>query len=301
MSICSSLKSFSLPELFRVIEQEKKSGRLIVQGSLTLKQIHLSPIYYIWFQDGYLVAVSDRINFRGLIEFIERRGWLTPLVTSKLRTLCPPEMPLGVYLHKNQLLSKEKLNLIFQIKLHQLYELFQLNAGSFRFDESAELCDRLLKIPWLEMTGHHMKPTQVSLYALRLIENRDIFADQLPEASFGLKKLVTQPHLKLMSLEQQIWELADGKTSLNKIAAITEQPLPTIRFIAFCIIAIGLVEEIFLASYTPKNIGIKRIAEKSLGSVIPKKRELGQQRSSRDKEESLIYDFLGFVRKTFSN
>ena len=138
MSICSSLKSFSLPELFRVIEHEKKSGRLIVQGSLTLKQIHLSPIYYIWFQDGYLVAVSDRINFKGLIEFIEKRGWLTPLVTSKLRTLCPPEMPLGVYLHENQLLSKDKLNLIFQIKLHQVYELFQLNAGSFRVDESTE-------------------------------------------------------------------------------------------------------------------------------------------------------------------
>ena len=295
MSICSSLKSFSLPELFRVIEQEKKSGRLIVQGSLTLKQIHLSPIYYIWFQDGYLIAISDRINFRGLIEFIEKRGWLTPLVTNKLRTLCPPEMPLGVYLHKNQLLSREQLNLIFQIKLHQLYELFQLNAGSFRFDEISELRDRLLKIPWLEMTGHRMKPTQVSIYALRLIKNRDIFTEYLPEASFGLKRLVAEPHVKLMPLEQQIWKFSDGQTPLHKMATITEEPLSTIQFTAFCLIVLGLVDEIFLASTTNSNGSIK-----NFGSILNNEQALEPQMTSQGKE-SLIYNLLGFVRKKFSN
>ncbi len=296
MSICSSLKSFSLPELFRVIEQEKKSGRLIVQGSLTLKQIHLSPIYYIWFQDGYLVAISDHINFRGLIEFIENRGWLTPLVTRKLRTLCPPEMPLGVYLHNNKLLSKETLNLIFQIQLYQIYKLFQLNAGSFRFDEISELHDRLLKIPWLEMTGHRIKPTQVSISALRLIKNRDIFADQLPEANFGLKRLVAQPHLKLMPLEQQLWELSDGITSLKKMATITEKPLPIIRFTAFCLIVVGLVDEIFLARHTTKNSIIKPVTDKSLGSIPEKKKTLEPQLPSPSKA-SLIHNLRGFFRK----
>ena len=265
-----------------------------------MKQIHLSPIYYIWFQDGYLIAISDRINFRGLIGFIEKRGWLTPLVTNKLRTLCPPEMPLGVYLHKNKLLAKEQLNLIFQIKLHQVYELFQLNAGSFRFDESFELCDRLLKIPWLEMTGHHMKPTQVSIYALRLIKNQDIFVDQLPEASFGLQKLVDQPHVKLMSLEQQLWELSDGQTSLNQMAAITEEPLEKIRFTAFCLIIIGLVDEIFLPSYTSNNSKIKLLDNNSIGSIIHQDKILGKQIPTQGKG-SLIYNLLGFVRKKFSN
>ncbi len=300
MTICSSLKSFSLPELFRVIEQEQKSGRLIVQGSRTLKQIHLSPIYYIWFQDGYLVAISDRINLRGLISFIEGRGWLTPLVTNKLRTLCPPEMPLGVYLHKNQLLAKEQLNLIFQIKLHQVYELFQLNGGSFRFDESSELRDRVLTIPWLEMTGHRMKPTQVSIYALRLIKNQDIFTEQLPEASFSLKQLVAEPHVKLMSLEEQLWELSDGQTSLKQMAAITGQPLETIQFTAFCLIAIGLVDESFLPSSTSTNGKIKLLPENNLGSVFNQDKILEPQSSSQDKE-SLIYNLLGFVRKKFSN
>ncbi|MGK7893736.1 MAG: DUF4388 domain-containing protein [Xenococcus sp. (in: cyanobacteria)] len=280
MSIFSSLKSFSLPELFRVIEQEQKSGRLIVQGSRTLKQIHLSPIYYIWFQDGYLVAISDRINLRGLISFIEGRGWLTPLVTNKLRTLCPPQMPLGVYLHKNKLLSKKQLNLIFQIKLHQVYELFQLNGGSFRFDESAELSDRVLKFPWLEMTGHRMKPTQVSIYALRLIKNQDIFTEQLPEASFGLKQLVVEPHVKLMPLEQQLWELSDGRTSLYQMATLTEQPLKTIQFTAFCLIEIGLVDEIFLPSSGSSNDKIKLIPENNLGSVFNQDERSQPQSSS---------------------
>ncbi|MDJ0899004.1 MAG: DUF4388 domain-containing protein [Xenococcus sp. MO_188.B8] len=300
MSICSSLKSFSLPELFRVIEQEKKSGRLIVQGSLTLKQIHLSPVYYIWFQDGYLVAISDCINVRGLINFIENRGWLTSLLTNKLRTLCPTEMPLGIYLHKNKLLSREQLNLIFQIKLHQVYELFQLNAGSFRFDEISELSDRLLEIPWLEMTGHRMKPTQVSIYALRLINNRDVFADQLPEASFGLKRLLARPHLKLMPLEQQIWELSDGVTSLKKMAVLTEQPLSTIQFTAFCLIVVGLVDEIFLTSYTPKNSKIKFITDKNHSLVPDQNKESEPQLPSQGKE-SLMYNLLGFFRKKSSN
>ena len=300
MSICSSLKSFSLPELFRVIEQEQKSGRLIVQGSRTLKQIHLSPIYYIWFQDGYLVAISDRINLRGLIELIEQRGWLTPLVTKQLRTLCPTEMPLGVYLCNNGLLSREKLNLIFQMKLHQVYELFQLESGSFRFDEISELSDRLLRIPWLEMTGHHMKPTQISIFALRLIRNRDMFNDQLPEATFGLKRLVKQPYFKLMPLEQQLWELADGKTSLKKMAAITQEPLPTIRFTALCLIIVGLVEEIFLASYTPKESLINLSAEPNLNSFLSNNHESESQLLTPD-QRPLIHSLCRFFRRKFSN
>ena len=209
-------------------------------------------------------------------------------------------MPLGIYLHNNQLLTREQLNLIFQIKLHQLYELFQLNAGSFCFDESSELCDRLMKIPWLEMTGHHMKPTQVSIYALRLIKNQDIFADQLPEASFGLKQLVAQPHIKLMSLEQQLWELSDGQTSLYQMAAITEQPLEKIRFTAFCLIIVGLVDEIFLPSSTSHNAKVKLLAKNSLGSILNQDKILGRQIPTQGRG-SLIYNLLGFVRKKFSN
>ena len=248
MTINSSLESFALPELFRLVEEGKKSGRLIVRPFLTVKEKHLKPIYYVWFQDGYLVAITDRLNCRSLIEFIENRGWLSTLVTNKLRVLCPPEMPMGVYLYKNKLLTKEKLSLIFQIQLHQVYELFQIRSGSFRFDELSELKTRLLTIPWLEMTGHRMKATQVSMYGLRLINNWDNFEEYLPEPSFALKRLKPEPHLKLMPLESHIWQLATGECSLIKIAQIAQKNVRTIQITAFCLILVGLVDEIFLTN-----------------------------------------------------
>ena len=247
MTINSSLESFSLPELFRSIEEGKKSGRLIVRPSR--KEKHLKPIYYVWFQDGYLVAISDRLNCRSLIELIENRGWLSTLVTDKLRVLCPPEMPMGIYLYKNQLLTKEQLSLIFQLQLHQVYELFRVNSGAFRFDELSELKTRLLTIPWLEMTGHRMRATQVSMYGLRLIDNWDNFQDYLPEASFALKRLKPTPHLRLTFLESHIWQLATGQYSLIQIAEVAQKSVLTVQITAFRLRSVGLVDEIFFTDY----------------------------------------------------
>jgi hypothetical protein len=253
MSISSSLESFSLPELFRLIEKDSKSGRLIVQASPSERVSKRKGIHYIWFHEGHLVAVSDCLNHKGLINLIESRGWLSPSIVSRLRTLCPPEMPLGVYLQKMKLLSPEKLSLVFQLQLHQVYQLFHLDGGRFRFDELAELKDRILTIPWLEMTGQKIRTTEVSMYALRLIDNWDIFTEQLPEANLALRRLVPKPHLKLTSLERQIWELADGITSLMNIAKLTKQPLQNIQITAFRVIAVGLVDEIFISSYDWQN------------------------------------------------
>ena len=249
MTINSSLESFSLPELFRLVEEGKKSGRLIVRPSLKVKEKHLKPIYYVWFQDGYLVAITDRLNCRSLIEFIENRGWLSTLVTNKLRVLCPPEMPMGIYLYKNKLLTKEKLSLIFQIQLHQVYELFRVSSGSFRFDELFELKTRILTIPWLEMTGHRMRATQVSMYGLRLITNWDNFQEYLPEPNFALKRLKPTPHLKLTPLETHIWQLATGRYSLTQIAQSAQKSVIKIQITAFCLILVGLIDEIFLTNY----------------------------------------------------
>ena len=253
MSISSSLESFSLPELFRLIEEGSKSGRLIVQPAVSERSGKCKGIHYVWFQKGNLVAVSDCLNHKGLINLIESRGWLSPPIVKRLRTLCPPEVPLGIYLRKMKLLSKEKLSLVFQLQLHQVYQLFYLNGGKFRFDELAELHDRILTIPWLEMTGHKIKTTEVSMYALRLIDNWDIFNEQLPGPNLALRRLVTQPHLKLTALEREIWELADGVTSLMNIAKLTKQPLKNVQITAFRIIAVGLVDEIFISSYNWEN------------------------------------------------
>lgn len=257
MSIIRSLESFSLPELFKLIENDSKSGRLIIETPISKKTARREGIYYIWFKEGHLVAVSDCLNQKGLINLIDRRGWLSPLIISRLRTLCPTTVPLGIYLHKMKLLNQEKLNLIFQLQLHQVYRLFQLTAGRFRFDDFSELKDRIITIPWLEMTGHRIKTTEVSMYALRLIENWENLNDRLPSTTLALRRIIAQPHLKLTKIERQLWNLADSKTSLNTIAQVTKQQISTIQTTAFRLMAVGLIDVVFQSSYNWNKLNYK--------------------------------------------
>ena len=273
MSIIRSLDLFSLPELFKLIEQGSKSGRLIVETPISQDTAKRKGIYYIWFKDGYLVAFSNCLNQKGLIDLIDRREWLSPAIISRLRKLCPTGMPLGVYLHKMKLLNAEKLNLVFQLQLHQVYSLFQMDRGRFRFDDFAELQDRILTIPWLEMTGHQIKTTEVSMYALRLMENSENFVGQLPTPGQALSKIVAQPHLKLTKIERQIWNMADGKTPLSIQAKIFDLPVALIQTTAFRLIAVGLVNSNFGTqqqwsiqnNFSPARSALTRTIDRPLG------------------------------------
>ena len=241
MSIIRSLESFSLAELFKSIENDAKSGRLIIETPVSLKTATRAGIYYIWFSKGYLIAVSDCLNQKGLIDLIDKRGWLSPAIVSRLRTLCPTAVPLGVYLRSQKLLDKPKLSLVFQLQLHQIYRLFQFTSGRFRFDNFAELQDRILTIPWLEMTGHQIKATEVTMYALRLIENWKNFNYLLPDSDLTLRRTALEPHLKLAAIERQIWNLADARTSVAKIAEATGESVLTVKITAFRLMAVGLI------------------------------------------------------------
>ncbi len=249
MSIIRALDLFSLPELFKIIENDSRSGRLIIETPISHKTAKRDGIYYLWFQDGYLIAVSNCLNQKGLINLISERGWLSPPIVSRLRTLCPTGVPLGIYLQQMKLLSPEKLSLVFQLQLYQVYRLFQLTGGRFRFDSFPELQDRILTIPWLEMTGHRIKTSEVSIYALRLMESSANFYDRLPAPNQILRRIVTQSHLKLTTIERQVWNFADSRTSLINIAKETQQPISIIQTTAFRLIAVGLVEVIFQPSY----------------------------------------------------
>ncbi len=246
MTIRSSLEPFSLPELFREIEVGKKSGRLMVK-TLPKNQTSLKGIYWVWFKNGYIVSVSDCINYRGLIELIEKLNWLNPIVTNNLRTVCPPEIPLGIYLYKNKLLTKEKLNFIFQLQLHQLYKLFRLESGQFQFDESFELQNKIFTLPWLEMTGHRIRTIQASMHALRLTEDWQRFQEYLPTPISGLRCLESKLSLKLLPLERKICNSADGTTPIREIASNHEQSIETIQIVSLRLILLGLLEETFIS------------------------------------------------------
>jgi hypothetical protein len=297
MSIASSLELFSLPDLFRLIDFNSKSGRLILHLPSSSEKANINPIYYIWFESGKLVAISDRLNYKGLITLIENRGWLSPLITKRLRTLCPPQMPLGTYLLKIKLLTPEQLKLIFQLQLHQVYQLFDLTSAKFRFDELIELQDRLMTLPWLEMTGESIKATAVTIHALRLGKNLEPFAVDFPPPNRGLKRLVSQPHLYLLSLEREVWNRADSTTPLKKIAQQLDKSVQEIQIVAFRLMMVGLVDDVFLS-----NLNLKEIDQFSPSSVSSinllslNKTKLPATNLRTPINKSLFSNFLEFLR-----
>jgi hypothetical protein len=300
MSIRGSFDIFSLPELFQIIDLGSKSGRLIVQVLTSSNSKENQGPYYLWFERGRLVALTNRFNHRGLIDLIENQGWLSQLITKKLDRLCPTQMPLGNYLEKMKLLKTQQLGLLFQLQLHQVYQLFSVSSGWFRFDEiplERQSGESQIIMPWLEMTGKSMSAIEITLHALRVLEKWDHFSDRLPESSSGLQQLLSQPNLQLSLLEWQIWKLANSKNSLYTIARELNESLTQVQKAAFRLIVTGMVEEVPQASYGSTLVSYPQTVVTA--NSIEQKEQLGQVSQKSSFSDSFLPNLLNFLRSLF--
>ena len=147
MSITGFLSDFSLLEIFRFLEQGRRTGRLTV---CTLSKIPGTPAncHYIWVERGRIVAAANQLDEQGLISLIAQQGWFTERVLAKLiQWCCPVDKPLGLCLKTQRLLQDEQLQQLFFVQILQhLCALFQINEGHFKFDQN-------LPLPGREMTG----------------------------------------------------------------------------------------------------------------------------------------------------
>ncbi|MGL5794129.1 MAG: DUF4388 domain-containing protein, partial [Waterburya sp.] len=257
MSIIGSLETFSLPELFRLIDSGSKTAELIIQPPQEyrpFKAINDYPVgtYHLWFYRGQLVTLtSNRLDHLDLITLIEKQRWTNRGNLSHLVDTCPANLPLGVYLDKKKILKQERLKSLFQLQLHQVYKLFNLSSGKFQLKVISEqsLQPTSSMMPWLEMTGHSIQAVKVNILALRMLKNWDIFTEKLPEPSSALQQLVYQPILHLTPLEQQIWQIAFGTMSLEELTQIHNLSLVKVQKAAFRMMMARLVEEIPLAYF----------------------------------------------------
>ena len=267
MTISGFLESFSFPELLRLIDLGSKSGRLILQVRSAQDKPELVGLYHLWFQEGRLVTIINRSHHQSLMTQIENQGWLGDIFEQKLEQSYLPDIPLGLYLEQKKLITEEQLNFLFQTQIAQVYQLFEVPVGCFLFHEiSAQSdSDKKRRIPWLEMTGKSVRAIEISLNALRVQKNWDIFAEQLPELNYALTRLVEHPAFKLIPLEWQLWELADGKTSLKAIAGKINQPLLNVQKAALSLIMAGLVDEMPIL-YSPS--ALNDISDRSNSSLV---------------------------------
>jgi Domain of unknown function (DUF4388) len=239
MTLSSSFTDFSLAELFQLIDRGRKSGCLTV---CTLPNIKIlgskSQYYYIWFRQGRVVAAANKLNHLGLIEKINQRGLVKEQTIKNLCESAKLDIPLGLHLKTEGILSAEQLNLLFASQLQQVRQLFEIQKGVFKLDSKAEL-------PASEMTGLSLRAIEVTLMTLRVLKNWAALADALPDKNSAIESIAQgQPQVHLHPLEWQVWEFANGSATINTIASQLNQPVAIIQQVAFRLMLACLVEEV---------------------------------------------------------
>jgi hypothetical protein len=248
MAIIGQLAEFSLPELFQFLEQGEKSGRLTITIPADAMpgveaKTQRPTLFYIWFRRGRIIAAADRLDGKGLLTLMHRRGWLDGIGKPELQEFASMLIPLGVYLRvraKGTPIKPDQLKLMFYSQvMRQVCRLFEFPAGSFEFDGK-------IALPMSEMTGQMMPPTEVTLAALRVLKNWDALIEKLPEPLSTLQSPNDglKPHLKLNQVEWQVWEFTGGNMSLKNIAEQLRLPIEEVQRIAFRLMVVGMVEEV---------------------------------------------------------
>jgi hypothetical protein len=240
--LTGSLKDFSLPELFQILAHRQKTGLLTISGTAQASRV---STHYLWLYQGRFVA-ADFPGSKGLSSLIDRQGWMSDRVVSKLTQVCSPDKPIGLCLKSQGLLQAEQLKWLFRARvLKQLCAVFELSQGEFSFDSEASL-------PMAEMTGLSISATEAVLVGLRALRNWTEY--NLPEPTSAVTSAIQgKPHLRLDATEWQVWEFANGTVSLQAIAAQLQLPVLQVQQIAARLIAVGLAEEVALSPCSLMN------------------------------------------------
>lgn len=244
MCITGSLRDFSLPEIFQLLDQGHHSGLLTLHPDFPTPGVP-SSVYQVWVYRGRITALANPFNHQSLMDWIDQSYGLNKSQLAQIMELCPSHQPLGAYLKHKGVLSSKQLQGLFQLQVLQpLCNLFQLRAGQFNFEHN-------LSMPTQEMTGLSLSTIEATLIGLRSLPNWNIFTDKLPALDNGLVSLITgMLPCRLNPLELKVLQYANG-SSLQTIAQQLNLSVEQVQKTAFPLIAVGLAEEVPLVIKTP--------------------------------------------------
>lgn len=248
--IKGNLTEFSLGELFQIIAQGEKTGLL---GIITTGYKYPDQRkYYIWFNKGRIIAISNSLDGKCLISLIRRRSWIKTdkeqeeILKKFYKT---SNLALGLYLKEKKILTDHDLDFIFRIQImRELNPLFQLQEADFLFKTSPDL-------PFQEMTGLSISAKELLLKGLRSLRDWSILLDKLPHATSSLamdKKAKIDVNLDVY--ESKIWKLMESSLSLVEIAKKLTLTIEKVQKSAFSLILVGLAEEI--PSVNPSSLPV---------------------------------------------
>lgn len=249
MAISGYLADFSLAELFLFLDQGQKTGLL----TLNLQRKNLQP-YYIWSHQGRIVAAANRLDGLGLTSLMCKRNLIENSDQIKDEDIT---RPLGLSLKSKSIVNAEELKMLFGIQvMRTVCTLFTIPNAYFEFAQAKN-------IPLLEMTGLSAPATEITLAGLRALKDWSALKEKLPEPTSSLMKTIEgEPHLRLNHTESKVWELVDGRLTIEKMAPRLDLSIEELQKTAFRIILIGIAEEIPLAdSIDSDNLSTEDVSE----------------------------------------
>jgi hypothetical protein len=239
MTLTGYLSEYSLAEVFNFVHQGNRTGLLSISTDIPPVEPPTNP-HYLWFQTGRIMAVSTGMDGQGLLKAISQRKLVPDEYLEQLQTQVQKlHQPLGLHLKSRNLLTAEQLKLLFNSQaIAIICKLFELRDARFHFDPCI--------LPYnAEMTGISMPAQEVGLLGLRMLKNWDNLSVKLPDSQYAVQRLsLEEPSFRLDRHELQLWKLADGETSLSKLATPMNMSIEALQKIAYRLIIFGLVQEI---------------------------------------------------------
>ncbi len=253
MLLQGQTSEYSLPELFKFIKDSQQSGRLSLK-TLFGRDLEGDP-HYFWFENGNLVATSQRLDGLGLINFLQSRCLIKGSILPRLLRKCPSKVALGAYLKAQTILTVRQLQSLFSSQvLNSTCVLLQSPNVRFAFYPD-------YPFPYLEMTGVKIQATDITLPSLRMIKSWSTLIEKLPELDSGLKAAEGNvPRYRLNSQEKMVLSLAESGKSLADIAKAMPLPKLDVQKIGFRLIFVGLASEVPMVNFMRSHNTRKRPA-----------------------------------------
>ena len=295
MAIRGSLDTFSLPELFQIIESGSKSGKLSFNPQSKNDSAKTAGMFELWFESGNFVAVVNSSSNQSLIANLQNIDGIDLEALIKAKYSCPKNLPFGTHLQQQGLLTTAQINTLFKNQIDAVKQLFYIDRAQFQFEEIDRSQGNVESFPCKEMTGNKKRPAELSIEAMRDFSNWQRFEDELPPATSGIQKLDSEHNLQLTSLEENIWKNADGTVALKDIARQTSTSLTEVQKTAFSMIISGIVEEVPVAGFKNSAATLR-----SSQSALLNDRNVAVKPAVKTKvSNSLINNLVGFLRNNF--
>jgi hypothetical protein len=220
----------------------------------------------------------------------------------KSKYACPKNMSFGDYLQEQNFITQSQINSLFKAQVETVCKLFNISSAQFKFEEldhDNKIPSDGELLPYKEMTGKQKKASELTLEAMRILLNWSHFADELPAKDMGLQKLVNNHDSQLTTVENHLWNAANGSMSLNKIALTTGFSIEEVRQAALSMIFVGLIEEVPVTNH---DLNIKTAYEHELIQQLAFEGQSNIAIKTKNKSKvsnSLINNLVSFLRNNF--